>query len=288
MAKPKFKVTKDNDAIVIHNTFKRNKNWEQWFLLNSDRHWDNIHSDQKMMKEHLNEAVERNAIVIDTGDFFCAMQGKYDKRSSKSAMRPEHQHGDYLDRLVETGIEWFAPYADRLAFMSPGNHEESIHHRHETNLTERLVSGLRIQHKSPVLRHRYSGFTRFQFWDPSQHQESIIMWHTHGYGGGGPVTKDIIQTARQGAFLEGTDIVVSGHTHDAWVFYVSTRSLSKHNNIVRSERVHIKVPSAKDRWGGDSWEDHKGHPPKPVGAYWLHFWWSSRHKRILYDAHRAW
>ena len=44
------------------------KGWEQWFLLSSDRHWDNPHSDWALQKEHLDLARERNAKVLDFGD----------------------------------------------------------------------------------------------------------------------------------------------------------------------------------------------------------------------------
>jgi hypothetical protein len=36
-----------------------------------------------MEKRHLELARKRNAVIIDGGDLFCAMQGKYDPRSDK-------------------------------------------------------------------------------------------------------------------------------------------------------------------------------------------------------------
>ena len=71
-----------------------------WVLLTSDRHHDNPHCNQELEKKHLDEAKERNAVIIDYGDLFCAMQGKFDRRASKDHIRPAHQHGNYLDRLV--------------------------------------------------------------------------------------------------------------------------------------------------------------------------------------------
>ena len=87
---------------------------EQWVLLQTDCHWDNPHCDREMMQKHLDLALERNAPVIDAGDFFCAMQGKYDKRSSKKDLRPEHATGNYLDSLVNTAAEWLEPYKEIL------------------------------------------------------------------------------------------------------------------------------------------------------------------------------
>ena len=50
--------------------------WEQWFLLSSDRHHDNAHTNWAMETRHLDEAVQKNAGILDFGDLFCAMQGK--------------------------------------------------------------------------------------------------------------------------------------------------------------------------------------------------------------------
>ena len=86
------------------------KDWEHWCLLRSDAHHDNPKCDQALEKEHLEMALERGASIIDNGDLFCAMQGKYDPRSNKDALRPEHQKGDYLDSLVRTASDFYSPF----------------------------------------------------------------------------------------------------------------------------------------------------------------------------------
>jgi len=65
-------VTDDNTLVVTFEAI--GANWEQWILVTSDRHWDSVHSDRTMQKRHLDEAVERNALIIDLGDLFDAMQ----------------------------------------------------------------------------------------------------------------------------------------------------------------------------------------------------------------------
>lgn len=70
------------------------------FLLASDAHWDNPKCDRKKLKEDLDKAVEIGAKILLNGDTFCLMQGKYDKRASKSDVRPEHQVSNYLDAIV--------------------------------------------------------------------------------------------------------------------------------------------------------------------------------------------
>ena len=82
------------------------------FLLSFDRHWDNPKSNQDLQAEHLDEVKRLKTFCLDGGDLFCAMQGKYDRRSNKSDIRPEHQNGEYLDSLVNSASDFFEPYAN--------------------------------------------------------------------------------------------------------------------------------------------------------------------------------
>jgi len=43
---------------------------EKKVLLISDIHWDNPHCDRKLLKKHLDEALEINADVLINGDLF--------------------------------------------------------------------------------------------------------------------------------------------------------------------------------------------------------------------------
>ena len=115
-------------------------NQEFWCLLRSDAHHDNPHSDNRMEKRHLDEALEKKAFIIDNGDAFCAMQGKGDPRASKNDIKEEHTKGSYLDSLVSTYADFLEPYAQNIAIMEKGNHELSVYKHRETDLTERLVS----------------------------------------------------------------------------------------------------------------------------------------------------
>src|SRR3990167_5322867 len=85
--------------------------WEQWVLLTADRHHDNIYCNRALEKYDLDQAKERNALIADFGDLFCAMQGKYDPRSSMDDIRPEDVGADYLDRIVKHAAEFYGPYA---------------------------------------------------------------------------------------------------------------------------------------------------------------------------------
>ncbi len=247
--------------------------WEQWFLLRSDAHHDNVHCNQDLEREHLELARERNAGILDFGDAFCAMQGKWDPRADPEQLRPEYRGKNYLDLLVDQAHEFYRPYAQNFLLLSRGNHETSIIKRHQTDLTERLVGFLRAGGNSQAQVGSYQGWVWFHFKIGGTQTVNFRLRYTHGYGGGGPVTRDVIQTARQSAILQNADIVVSGHTHDSWHLPLIQERLNA-EGIPERRVVHfIKPGSYKDEFSaGDGWAVEKGHPPKPLGASWLRFY----------------
>ena len=192
----------DATARNIHTVrmMATSKKWEQWFLLSSDRHHDNAHSDHALELRHLKQAKDRGAGILDIGDLHCAMQGKWDKRSDLSQCRPEQQEGRYLDSLVECAADFYAPFAANFVMVGRGNHEQSILKRHETDLTERTCERMSAMAGLPVIPGGYGGWVRFIIsYNNSRIQKNLKYFH--GSGGGGPVTRGVIQTNRMAVYL---------------------------------------------------------------------------------------
>lgn len=241
-------------------------------LMISDAHWDNPHCQRDLLKSHLDAAKQRNAFVLSNGDWFCAMQGKWDKRSSKNDLRPEHQKADYLDALVRTSADYLKPYRKQLALWGDGNHETSIIKRHETSLTDRLVQSIRNQGDTPICKGGYSGWVVFSVRYGSTKLAPIKLHYLHGHGGGGAVTRGVIQSNRHAVYLADADIVWTGHTHDEWKVPISRVRLNQDNNaIVHTRQLHISTPGYKEEWGDGygGWHVERGAPPKPTGGAWL-------------------
>ena len=252
--------------------------WEQWILLRADAHHDNLHCNQAMELRHLEEAVERKALVCDFGDLFCAMQGRWDKRKDDSQLRPELVGNDYLDLLVGYNAEFYEPFADNFLMLSPGNHETANLKYHQTNLTERFAERLKAKRtiNRPLYVGGYSGWIRFMFNCGQQRASRLLKYH-HGYGGDAPVTKGVIQTNRMAVYLPDADFVVTGHTHNEWIFPITRERISSAGVLFKDRQTHIKVPGYKDEYasGQDGWHIERGGPPKPLGAVWLRFWFKS-------------
>ena len=268
-----MKVTKVNRNVhIIDNTYKSGQ--EFWFLLTSDRHWDNPDSDWAMQEKHMKQARERGAMIIDAGDFFCAMQGKYDKRSSKSNLREIHKNGEYLDSIVNTAADFFQPYQDLFAVIGKGNHETAILKNHETNLTERFVERLNARGKAnhKVFSGGYGGFVRLAFKSASGGNSiSLLLHYFHGHGGGGEVTKGVLQSYRRAVYMPDPDVIICGHVHEQYIFPVQQIRVCDRNTIKHRTQYHVRIPTYKDEYkdGYEGYHIESGRPPKPIGAWWM-------------------
>lgn len=246
------------------------------FLLIADVHFDSISCDRELLKKHLDEVVTRNAKVLIFGDFFDVMGGKFDKRSSKGDLRPEYNTSNYIDNVVDDAIDFLTPYKEYIMFISPGNHELSILRYHETDVTKRLAKALDAEVGT------YGGWIRIRYsFKDAGNRGSYKIAYNHGYGGGGPVTKDVIQTNRKAVYLPDADIVISSHSHDRWIFPIPRERFLQSGKIVQDEQMHIKLGSYKYSYSkGNSWERQMGHPPKSDPGVWMTIYLTNKNNRV--------
>jgi hypothetical protein len=235
----------------------------------SDLHWDNAHCRLDKLKKVLEEAVTEDVPVFLFGDTFCAMQGKYDPRASQEALRNEHRGGDYLDKLITTAVDWFRPYRDVIAFASPGNHEAAIKKRHETDLTSRFVGGLRDA-GARTIEGNYWGFIQIiphDWRQGSKFDQRIIHYH-HGWGGGGPVTRGLVDHNRtRDQFL--ADVYISGHIHRRNQDENIYACLTARGHLVYRQQLFLRSSCWKDEMKDEWHSGIQGRGPRPIGGWWL-------------------
>ncbi len=241
---------------------------EHYLFLCSDVHWDNPKCNRDLFHNHLTEAKKRGAPILIFGDFFCAMQGKYDPRRSKKSIRPEHNASNYLDALVQGAADDLKPYASNLALISYGNHERAILSNCETDLLERLTMLLRDRDNSPVVKGGYHGFVRIIFRDKTK-SKMLVMYFHHGKFGG-VVSKGVQGIARHGLAVPDADIIVTGHTHDQWHIKQPRFHLKRNGEMVVKDQHHIKTGTYKEEFATDmSWAVERIAMPKSLGGCWL-------------------
>jgi len=286
----KLHVEKNSPNVVTIRFDNVRQGWEKWFLLSSDRHHDSISCNRELELEHLEQVRERDAHVLDFGDIFDAMQGKYDPRRSYAEMRKEYleemqkDKTGYLDVIVKDAVKFYKRHADRFALITQGNHETAIHSHNDKDLIGSLIYDLNTSAKTQIVKGAYGGWVRFMFHLQGTQRESMRLKYFHGSGGGGPVTKGVIGSNRQAVFLPDANIVVNGHIHESWILALKRERISDAAVVYQDLQYHIRTGTYKDDYGDGSggWHVERGAPPKPMGGVWMRFFYDRKHIRVAF------
>jgi len=250
-----------------------NSEWKQSILLVSDQHHDSPLCDRKLEKQHLDEAMTKNAMIFMAGDTFDAMQGKKDPRASYDNLDPELKKDNYFDALVEFNTKFYAPYSKNIVMIGKGNHESSVKKHHSIDLTERMVHDLNKDTGSNIAVGGYGGWIQFFFRIQKTVRASLKMKYFHGSGGDAPVTRGAIQTARQAVYLPDADVVWNGHNHNEYSIPIQRERISQTGQVYQDTQWHVRTPGYLNSYGDGSvgWSVESGMPPKPLGCVWLEF-----------------
>ena len=240
---------------------------DRYFLFISDVHLDSVHCDRVKLKQHLDLALERNAIVFIFGDLLDLMQGKYDPRSNKADLNPKYNTARYIDEVIKDVVEFLTPYKSVLAFYSPGNHETSVEKRIEYGIVDKICYQLEMSQGN------YSGYIYCRFFSYLEESTKVplIIGYHHGYGGGGQVTRDSIQTARKAVYLPDANVVISGHTHDRWIIPITRNRISRYGESI-DQQWHLKTGTYQNApidFNGYAIE--KGLAPKAGAGIWMKY-----------------
>lgn len=270
-------IERTSRAVLTVRFLDVKQGWEYWVLLRSDAHHDSKACNRKAEKRHLDEVINRDGMWADFGDLFDAMQGKYDPRRDYDELRSEYKGKDYYDRLVSHAVDFYEPYAERCLLLAMGGHETSAERNVGTNLTSNLAHRLNVEmlaesdHK--IATGGFGGWIRFMFTMNKTRQMQLRLRYMHGAGGRAPVTKGVIQTARQAVYLPDANMVINGHNHQAYIVPLRRERISSRGVQFKDTQWHGRIPGYKDDYGDGTggWAIEKGFEPSPIGALWLHF-----------------
>lgn len=270
--RPRIKKTSKN---VIETYDDVRLGFEKWYLLRSDAHHDSAGCNRKLELRHLEMARERNANILDFGDLFDCMQGRYDPRKSYPDMRKEYMERmtggeSYFNVITEDAYEFYKPYRDLWMLQAVGNHETSVAKNSDVNLTDLFVSKMHAD-GGIINKGGYGGWVVFHFVIQKTQRQTLRLKYFHGAGGGGPVTKGVIQSNRQAVFLPDADFVVNGHIHESWVLSMPRERISDAGVVYQDMQYHVRTPTYKDDYGDGAggWHIERGAPPKPMGCVWM-------------------
>jgi len=249
--------------------------WQKWFLLSSDRHWDSPNCDRKLMFQHLEQAKERDAHILDTGDFFSMMEGRYDPRRQFSNIRPEYLLDNYLGEIVADAYKQLKPYSDRFVLLGRGNHDQKVMKHNSLDVMSLLTGKLNEVPGAKIQLGGYGGWVRFQF---KRGKQRICrrLYYFHGAGSGrAEVTRGVIRTNRMGMYVESANFVIMGHSHDMWDVPIKKIRMNAKGNIEQYNCRYLNLGTYSDDYGDGYGGFHveSGKSPRPRGAAWLRFYW---------------
>jgi hypothetical protein len=241
---------------------------EAWVLWMSDEHWDHPKCDLNLLREHHKEAQARGAAIIKVGDTFCVMQGRGDPRGDKGSIREEHWGGNYLDLVVKTAADWYAPYSKNIAIVGVGNHDSKIYKNYETDIIDRLCHSLRD--KGGITRKGgYSGWVRMRVsWNNTKHNSFVAYYH-HGFGGGGQVGKGMPDFSKMAEWIDA-DAIISGHVHWKTMATILRQRMNDAGNITEDHVHFVRCGTYKNEFedGYAGWHIEGGRGPRPLGGWW--------------------
>ena len=235
---------------------------ERIICFSSDRHHDSLFALLDLESKHLDQAKADNAIILDFGDLFDAMQTRGDPRANYALLKDKYKCAAYLDELVNHAIERYKPYAEHFAALAMGNHETTILDKLGTNLTQRLAQGL----GSHVQAMPYAGWVTIKARTPNHRVHKVNIYYNHGSSSGGMMSFGTLDVRRMASYLQDADIIVQGHTHDCYVLPLARERLGQ--KVERSLTWHVRCPSYLDDFASRGWTARTGKPPRVHGCIW--------------------
>lgn len=212
--------------------------------------------------------------MLCIGDALDLMGGKFDPRSYKGSIRPEHVVPNYFDAVVNDYAEWLQPYAQNFAVMGQGNHETKMTEKHEFCPTERVIALLNSRGAS-VFNGAYAGWLRLSFtrnYGTRMGAREINLHYHHG-SSGGKSTANITAQRERSRTHPDADIICTGHSHNSWNDVACRYRLSANGHPYQDKVLLLGCPSYKDDVGVEDygWAVQNGFEPKPLGAWWIKF-----------------
>jgi hypothetical protein len=246
------------------------------FLLASDIHLDNPKCNRDLLKKHLKQAQGVGGHALFFGDVMCLMQGKKDRRGSKSSIRPEHLGSNYFDLVFSETAEWLSPFSSTILMMSDGNHETAVLNNQEVDPLGNVVRLMRELYKSPVEHMRYQGWIWFTFYRAGETREHsarrCTLFFHHG-AWGGVVSKGVLGGMRYSSLAPESSIIVNGHNHERSIVSHPCYRLNENGKQRVSQRWHVQTGCYKEEFeDGAGWAVERIVMPKSLGGVWLKLW----------------
>jgi hypothetical protein len=274
MAQPlRFSVREESRNIhtVLLNAESVGDEWD--FVLSSDIHWDSPCCDREKWDYTLRKAGETGAGVFIFGDAYDLMSGRYDPRRSRRGVRPEFDHADYLDAVINGFSDWHSERNQNgnILLVTRGNHEESVRKNCDTDPLARTVALMNRSGPMKTFAGGYGGWVRFIAAVRGSCYTLTLKYH-HGSGGAALMSHGGLAVRRHAAVQPDADVVCMGHIHRRWIIPIARERLQcgirNGPRVVRDTQYHVCCGGMKAEFGdgADGWAVEKDMPPMETGV----------------------
>lgn len=275
MNQNRWEVSKAKDGVFVIDVYDWTSKSEFKLFMCSDQHRDSAFSNHALEKIHMDQVVAMKAPAIFYGDLFCAMQGQFDKRKSKTECPDDLKEGHYFDEVVKWNHSFYKDYRKNIAVIGKGNHETSVEFRHETDLLARLVDMLNAKGDANVQLAGYYFWVVLKFHGAGGKIAVKRMFCHHGGGGSAQQSKGMLDVGRMAEYLPDADVVGVGHNHQNYSTYNKRLRLNSHLTEFEDICVHVRTAGYKNPYvrrakkGG--WTVQNMMKPTAQGGGWLTF-----------------
>ena len=237
------------------------------FYVFSDVHFDHVKCNRESFKLHLDQALNEKAAICVNGDFFCLMQGKYDRRASKSAIRPEHNADNYIDLVINEAADFLAPYASNILFFTEGNHETKVSETIGSDVLDRLIERINMMTRSQIVKISYMSYVQFALLRSKTSRVIYNIAFDHGHWGG-IISKGSQSAMRYAAFFPNAHAFFSGHTHDSHIVPIPYFELNSSKRQVKiNNKYACRTGTYKEEFeNGSGWAVQTIGAPKFLGC----------------------
>jgi UDP-2,3-diacylglucosamine pyrophosphatase LpxH len=267
-----FAVREESRNIHTVDLIGDSVNSEWTFVLASDLHWDSPHCDRAAWERVVRMAVANNWGIMVFGDALDLMEGRYDPRRSRNGVRPEFDHAEYLDAVIDGFADWHMNLGcqGNLFLLSRGNHEESVRKNLDSDPIARVCAIMNRVGERKVFAGGYGGWVRFRCLLRNSHYGLTLRYH-HGAGGAPLMSGGVLMTRRHAAVQPDADVVCMGHVHKRWIMSIARERLEayrKNVKVVKDTQWHCCTGGFKDDYGdgADGWAVSKDMPPNDIGC----------------------
>lgn len=250
----------------------------------SDIHLDSMKCRRDLLKNDLDEVKAAGGLIFIYGDILDIMATYGDRRMRREGVDPQFivKGRSYIDVVCEYAVEFLRPYSENIAFISYGNHEQTILDFHDTDPLRRIVYTLNQFPNTNIALGQYTGWVLFERFEGRG--RSFSLQYHHGFGGSAKRSKGILNVQLEVMRYPDADLLVRGHTHQKWYDPSTARQrISKNGNQYKDKVKYLQMGAYKDGLsdGAGSFENKKNFNPTDIGGWNVHFDWTRTHTKEI-------